>query len=73
MKVEHKTEVMKVAVDATKCDGYGICFDVCPSVFRSDEWGYAAAAGDGTVPERDQDKARRAISLCPEQAIREIF
>ncbi|MFX1760615.1 ferredoxin [Rhodococcus sp. As11] len=63
---------MKVTVDATKCDGYGICFDVCPSVFRFDEWGYAVAAGDGTVPRKDRQKARRAISLCPERAIREI-
>ncbi|MFW0784876.1 ferredoxin [Gordonia sp. CPCC 206044] len=63
---------MKVTVDATRCDGYGTCFDVCPSVFRSDEWGYAAADGDGTVPDADLDKARRAISLCAEQAIREI-
>ncbi|UTT48479.1 MULTISPECIES: ferredoxin [Rhodococcus] len=63
---------LKVAVDATKCDGYGICFDVCPSVFTSDEWGYASTVGDGTVPREDHDKAIRAISLCPEQAIREI-
>ena len=63
---------MKVVVDATKCDGYGTCFDICPSVFRSDDWGYASTVGDGTVPEADRDKARRAISLCAEHAIREI-
>ncbi|WP_232718012.1 ferredoxin [Gordonia metallireducens] len=63
---------MRVAVDATKCDGYGTCFDMCPSVLRSDEWGYASVEGDGTVPAGDEGNARRAISLCAEQAIREI-
>ncbi|EOM75108.1 ferredoxin [Rhodococcus rhodnii] len=63
---------MRVAVDATKCDGYGTCFEMCPSVFRSDEWGYASTVGDGTVPPDQAAVARRAISLCAEQAIREL-
>lgn len=63
---------MRVAVDATRCDGYGTCFDVCPSVFQQDDWGYASAMGSGAVPAEDEKKARRAISLCAENAIREI-
>ncbi|TSD40266.1 ferredoxin [Rhodococcus sp. KBS0724] len=63
---------MRVAVDSTKCDGYGTCFDVCPSVFQQDDWGYASTANFGTVPTEDEQKARRAISLCAESAIREI-
>lgn len=63
---------MRVAVDPTKCDGYGTCFDMCPSVFQSDDWGYSSTKGDGTVPDADEKKARRAISLCAEEAIREI-
>ncbi|NKY43841.1 ferredoxin [Nocardia cerradoensis] len=63
---------MRVIVDNTKCDGYGTCFDMCPSVFRSDDWGYAAAVGDGSVAESDETLVRRVISLCAEHAIREI-
>ncbi|MFF3574892.1 ferredoxin [Nocardia jiangxiensis] len=63
---------MRVKVDSIKCDGYGTCFDMCPSVFRSDDWGYALAVDNGIVPAEDEAKARRAISLCAENAIREI-
>ncbi|MFI6314616.1 ferredoxin [Nocardia fusca] len=63
---------MRVIVDNTKCDGYGTCLDMCPSVFRSDDWGYAAVAGDGTVPPAEESIVRRVISLCAENAIREI-
>lgn len=63
---------MRVIVDNSKCDGYGTCFEMCPSTFRSDDWGYAAAIGDGTVPARDEALARRVIGLCGQQAIREI-
>lgn len=63
---------MRVAVDATKCDGYGTCFDKCPSVFQSDDWGYASVKGDGTVPAEDEATVRRVIGLCGENAIREI-
>ncbi len=63
---------MRVKVDPTKCDGYGTCFAMCPSVFDEDEWGYSGARGDGTVPPGDEAKARRAISLCAEGAIREV-
>ncbi|MCK0089458.1 ferredoxin [Rhodococcus sp. HNM0563] len=63
---------MRIAIDATRCDGYGTCFDVCPSAFESDDWGYAAVRGDGTVPAGDEPKALRAISLCAENAVRQI-
>ena len=63
---------MRVTVDPTKCDGYGTCFAMCPSVFRSDDWGYASTEGDGTVPLEDEEMARCVIALCAEHAIREI-
>lgn len=60
---------MKATVDATKCSGYGRCVDLCPEVFELDEWGYAAVAGDGSVPDGAQERARAAAHECPEQAI----
>lgn len=60
---------MKATVDATKCSGYGTCAEICPSVFSLDDWGYAAVVGDGTVPDKEIDKATEAASSCPENAI----
>lgn len=60
---------MKASVDATKCEAYGVCVELCPSVFQLDEWGYASLIGDGTVPEGDQAAAQAAVAACPEHAI----
>ncbi|MFG2791007.1 ferredoxin [Streptomyces sp. NPDC048419] len=60
---------MKAAVDATKCNAYGTCTEICPSVFQLDEWGYAAVVGDGTVPAEALESARAALADCPEKAI----
>jgi ferredoxin len=60
---------MKVQVDATKCSAYGVCAELCPSVFQLDEWGYAQTVGDGSVPAEHEEAARKAVSSCPENAI----
>lgn len=60
---------MKATVDATKCQAYGACVDLCPSVFQLDEWGYASIVGDGTVPAGDETAANSAAGACPEGAI----
>lgn len=60
---------MRATVDATKCEAYGACVDLCPSVFQPDDWGYASVVGDGTVPADDETAARRAAAACPEDAI----
>ena len=60
---------MKSLVDATKCNAYGACEQLCPSVFSVDEWGYASVAGDGTVDDGDHDAVREAGAACPENAI----
>lgn len=60
---------MKAIVDATKCEAYGACVDVCPSVFQLDEWGYASVIGDGTVPAGNEALVRQAVAACPEGAI----
>lgn len=60
---------MKAVVDSTKCQAYGTCADVCPSVFVLDEWGFAGVNGDGTVAAADEASARQAAAECPEHAI----
>ncbi len=60
---------MKAVVDSTKCQAYGTCADVCPSVFVLDEWGFAGVQSDGVVPTSDETAARQAAVDCPEAAI----
>ncbi|MEV7005044.1 ferredoxin [Streptosporangium sp. NPDC051022] len=60
---------MKALVDATRCQGMGVCAEICPSVFVLDDWGFASAAGDGGVPSGDETAARDAAARCPEKAI----
>jgi ferredoxin len=60
---------MKVHVDMSKCEAYGICAETAPAVFELDEWGYAQVLGDGTVADDQQENARRAVAGCPAKAI----
>jgi ferredoxin len=61
---------MKVAVDADRCRGHGVCVSLCPEVFALTDDGYSIA-DTGDVPVDSQAAAREAIECCPEQAITE--
>lgn len=63
---------MKIRLDRTVCDGFGICAKHAPGYFSLDDWGYAALIGDGTVAEGDHDAVMRALLDCPVHAITEI-
>jgi ferredoxin len=63
---------MKIRLDRTVCDGFGLCAKRAPEYFSLDDWGYACLIGDGTVPEQDHDKVMRALLDCPVHAITEI-
>lgn len=60
---------MKIRLDRTLCDGFGICAKHAPEYFSLDDWGYASLVGDGTVPEADRDAVMRALLDCPVHAI----
>ena len=61
---------MKVQVDSTKCDAYGLCVDSAPDVFELDDFGYAVARNGGVVADADRADAEAAVKACPVQAIR---
>jgi ferredoxin len=61
---------MKIQVDSTKCDAYGLCAETAPQLFELDDFGYATARNDGVVPEADRTAADLAIKACPVTAIR---
>jgi ferredoxin len=63
---------MKIRLDRTVCDGFGICAKHAPGYFSLDDWGYANLIGDGTVPDEDRDPVMNALLDCPVHAITEL-
>ena len=61
---------MKLVLDSTACDGYGMCQEVAPELLDLDDWGYAGLIGDGSVPSGLADSARQAVAVCPAQALK---
>lgn len=60
---------MKVRVDGALCQGHNRCFALAPDLFDLDDDGFAAAAGDGTVPAGREAAAELAADNCPEMAV----
>ena len=63
---------MKIKLDRTMCDGFGVCAKHAPEYFSLDDWGYASLIGDGTVADADRDAVMRALLDCPVHAITEL-
>ncbi|MCF6389488.1 ferredoxin [Mycobacterium sp. MBM] len=63
---------MRIKLDRTLCDGFGICARHAPDYFSLDDWGYAVLVGDGVIPEQDRTAVQRALLDCPAHAILEI-
>ena len=42
---------MKIRLDRTVCDGFGVCAKHAPGYFSLDDWGYASLIGDGSTAE----------------------
>jgi len=63
---------MKVKLDRTLCDGFGLCAKHAPEYFSLDDWGYASLVGNGDVPTEDHDAVMRALLDCPVHAIIEM-
>jgi ferredoxin len=66
------SEAMRIRLDRTMCDGFGVCAKHAPEYFSLDDWGYASLIGDGTVPESDRPAVLRALLDCPVHAIIEV-
>jgi len=66
------TDQLRIKLDRTLCDGFGICAKHAPEYFSLDDWGYAVLVADGTIPDRDHNVVRRALMDCPVHAIIEM-
>jgi ferredoxin len=60
---------MRIRVDSEKCEGHNRCKALAPDLFELDDLGYASAVAEGAVSPGAEDKARLAVSNCPEFAI----
>ena len=61
---------MRIKLDRTVCDGFGVCGTHAPELFSLDEWGYATLVDrTGTVPPRLAAQVRQALVSCPVRAI----
>lgn len=66
---QDRSDPMKVQISPERCQGHGRCYDLSPDLFSADDEGYGTVAGDGTVPDGQEDQARLAVANCPERAI----
>ncbi|MEU5539729.1 ferredoxin [Streptomyces sp. NPDC020362] len=60
---------MKLLLDSTRCQGYGLCQEPAPELVDLDEWGYAQVR-ENTVPEGGEEAAAAAVAACPNSALR---
>ncbi|MEU1406661.1 ferredoxin [Streptomyces sp. NPDC005728] len=60
---------MKLLLDSTRCQGYGLCQEPAPELVDLDEWGYAQVRGN-EVPAGGEDAAVAAVAACPNSALR---
>jgi ferredoxin len=63
---------MRIKLDRTLCDGFGLCAKHAPEYFSLDDWGYASLVGNGEIPKQDDDAVMRALLDCPVHAIIEM-
>ena len=61
---------LKVYVEAERCQGHNRCYSIAPELFEIDELGNSRAKGDGAVAPALEEKARLAVTNCPEHAVR---
>lgn len=59
---------MRAVVDEEKCQGCGVCVELCPDVFEMGDDDMAKAIVD-VVPPETEDDCRDAADQCPEEAI----
>jgi ferredoxin len=60
---------MKLMLDPTRCQGYGLCQEVAAALIDLDEFGYAAVRSQDVQP-ADLPAARDAVARCPNAALR---
>jgi ferredoxin len=65
---------VRIKLDRTLCDGFGVCAERAPDLISLDEWGYASLRerAPAEVPPDREEPALRALLDCPAHAIIEL-
>jgi ferredoxin len=67
--------VTRLHVDWTRCDGHGVCAELLPELFTTDDWGFPVSRTgerDPEVPPALAGPARHAERSCPLMALRRV-
>lgn len=59
---------LRVLADRSRCCGYGLCAQVCPTVYKLDADGLVYLDSN-IVPPGLEDEAREGAAACPAEAI----
>ena len=62
---------MKLLLDSTRCQGYGLCQEPAAALIDLDEWGYARVR-EHDVPPAAGDAAEAAVAACPNSALKVV-
>jgi ferredoxin len=60
---------LRVRIDPSRCQGYGMCVEFASAQFSYDDWGFAQSI-DRDVPQDAIGAVAKAIRQCPIAAIR---
>jgi ferredoxin len=60
---------MQLRVNPIDCTAHGLCAEVLPEWIQLDEWGYPVLDGE-RLPLQLEQHARRAVAVCPVQALK---
>jgi ferredoxin len=62
---------LRAFADRERCCGYGICVQLCPEVFKTDDNGLVYLDSE-IVPAGFEEAATEAAASCPAQALRVV-
>ncbi len=65
-------KVHRVIVDRSRCCGYGLCAQLCPTVYKLDADGLVYLDSD-IVPEGEEENAVEGCKACPAEAIEVVI
>ena len=71
-RLQTTDQPVRFRIDATRCDGQGVCALVAPEVFALDRYGigYVRPAAAGSMADPDiRNRGLEASALCPRNAI----
>lgn len=57
-----------LVVDATVCDGHGVCSELFPEHISVDPWGFPIVDDEAITPAL-HEHAERAVASCPKHAL----